>query len=80
VIVQLEADVSSSGGLRADAADRGLRVLRLDRRDHVVDRDAEARHALEVEPDAHRIVERAEHAGLADARHAGSVSSRLMVA
>ena len=42
--------------LRADAADRRLDVLRLHRIDDVVRREAVARHAVAVEPDAHAVV------------------------
>ena len=67
--VELEADIADQRR-GADAADRGLHVLRLHRLDDVVGRDVEARHAVEVQPDAHRVVERAEQRGIADAGHA----------
>ena len=47
---------------RADQAGGGLDVLLLDGIGDVIGRDAESRHALRIEPDAHGIVERA-HAG-----------------
>src|SRR3546814_8880899 len=43
-------------GLRADLADRGLDVLRLDRCGHVIGCDAEHRHPRRIHPDAHRIL------------------------
>ena len=41
----------------------------LQRRDDVAGRDAEAGQPVDVEDDAHRVVERAEQRGVADARH-----------
>ena len=67
--VQLELLVVADRA-RADAADRGLHVLRLDRADHVGRRQLQIVEALGVEPDAHRIVERAEDVRLPDAGHA----------
>ena len=58
---------------RADATDRRLNVLGLDRVDHVGRRQAEVGQALGVEPDAHGVVELAEQQGLADARDAGQL-------
>src|SRR4029077_213724 len=54
---------------RADAADRRLHVLRLDRADEVRRRQLQIVKALGVEPDAHRIVERTEDARLPDPGH-----------
>ncbi len=42
---------------RADAADRRLHVLRLDRADDVARREIEVGQTIGVEPDAHRVVE-----------------------
>ena len=50
----------------ADPADRRLDVLRLDRRDHIGRGQLQIVEALGVEPDAHRVIERAEQARLAD--------------
>ena len=44
---------------------------RLDRGHHVAGGEAELGHALGVEPDAHRVVARAEHLDVADAVEAG---------
>ena len=54
-------------GPRADAADRRLRVLRLDRGDDVGDREPEAGQAVGLQPDAHRVVLRPEQLRIADA-------------
>ena len=55
---------------RTHTADGRLHVLRLDGGDHLVDRHAEACHALQVQPDPHGIFLRAEQARLSDAGHA----------
>ncbi|MCY1236116.1 hypothetical protein D9M72_487580 [compost metagenome] len=56
--------------LGADATDRGLNVLRLQRIDHVGWRQVQARHAVDVEDDAHGVVLSAEELRIADAGHA----------
>ena len=55
---------------RADAAERRLDVLALDRRHDVGRREIEGREPVGVEPQPERIVEGAEQARLADAAHA----------
>ena len=52
-----------------DPADSGLSVLRVDRVDDILGSDVEARHAVEVEPNAHRIFEIAPLRRIADASH-----------
>ena len=52
--------VSSLVGRAPIAADRRLHVLLLDRRDDVGRREVQADQPVGVEPDAHRVVERAE--------------------
>ena len=61
---------SSADRPRADAADRRLHVLRLDRVDDVGRGQLQTVEAVGVEPDPHRVVQPAEQGGLADARHA----------
>ena len=56
--------------LGADAAGGVLRVLRAQRGGDVRGGDAEARHLLRVEPDAHRVVARAEDGDVGDAGQA----------
>ena len=51
----------------ADAAERGLDVLALHRRDDVVRRQIELGQPVGVEPDPQRIIERPEQRDLADA-------------
>ena len=63
--VQLELLVSADRAC-ADPAGRRLHVLRLDRRDHIGRRQLQIVEPLGVEPDAHRVIERAEQARLAD--------------
>ena len=53
---------------RPDTADRRLHILRLNSRNDVSRRQLQIVQPLRVEPDAHRIVERAEDVRLADAR------------
>ena len=60
------------GGLLADLAGGNLHVLRLDRGGHVRRHQAEILQLERVQPDAHRIL-RAEHLGVAHARHAGEL-------
>jgi hypothetical protein len=50
-----------------DPADGGLHVLGVDRIDDVLRGNPEARHAVQGQPDAHRIGELAEQIRLADA-------------
>ena len=68
----LGLDIELEGGvladrLRADPADRRDAVLLLDRRDDVGRREAQAGQPVHLEPDPHRVVERAEHQRVADA-------------
>ena len=55
---------------RADAADRGLHVLRLDRLDDVAGGQAEAGQPVGLHPGAHRVVLRTPQRGVADAGRA----------
>ena len=63
---QLQVDALDAGR-RADHAGRGLDVLLADRAHHVARGEAALRDLLRVEPDAHRIVARAEQLHVADA-------------
>ena len=66
----LQVDLELGGiadGPGADAADGRLGVLRFDGGDDVRGREVELDHPLGAEPDAHGIVERAEHGGRTDA-------------
>ena len=62
------------GGRRADLAGRDLHVLLADRRDHVAGGEAARGELLRIEPHAHRVVARAEHAHVA---HAGQARERV---
>ena len=55
---------------RADAADGGLHVLRLDRIDDVAGREAETGQPVGPDPGAHRVILRAPKRGVADAGRA----------
>ena len=66
--VQLKLDLGHERR-RADAADRGLGVLRIDRIDDVGGSNVEARHPVEVEPDPHRVFEVAPLGRIAHTRH-----------
>ncbi len=71
---RLDAELEGAGvGHRQliEAARRHLDVLALDRVDHVGRGEIELGHPLRVEPDAHRVVARAEHLDVADAVQAG---------
>jgi hypothetical protein len=57
-------------GPRADAADRGLHVLRLDRVDDVAGRQGEPGQPVGAHPGAHRVVLRPPQRRVADARRA----------
>jgi len=54
---------------RPDTADRGLSVLRVDRVDDILGRDVEAGHAVQIEPDPHRIFEISPLARITDTRY-----------
>ena len=56
--------------LSADAADRGLDVLALERIDDVARRQAVIRQALGGDPDAHAVVPRRQQGHVPDARYA----------
>ena len=66
--VQLKLDLRDEGR-SANAADRGLRVLRVDRVDDIGGGNIEARHAVQVEPNAHRVFEIAPLARVANPGH-----------
>src|SRR5258708_7687032 len=68
--VQLDLLVSADRAC-ADPAGRRLPVLRLDRGDHIGRGQLQIVEPLGVKPDAHRIIERAEQARLADPGCAG---------
>ena len=55
---------------RADAADRRHHVLRLDRGDHIGRGQLQVVETLGVEPDPHRVIERAKDMRLSDPRRA----------
>ena len=74
--VEFEFDRAHQWG-GADPADGGLDVLRLDRLHDVVGRHLQACQAVEREPGAHRVVERAEQHGIAHPRHAPQVVEHL---
>ena len=63
--------LAGRGGFGADLARGVLRVLRADRGGDVGGRDAELRHLVRVQPDAHRVVARAEY------RHVGQAGQAL---
>ena len=71
--VELEGAAAVLGRL-ADRAGRDLDVLRAQRGDDLARGQVERRGAAGVDPDAHRIVARAEQLDVADAVDAGSRS------
>jgi hypothetical protein len=66
--VQLKLDLGHQRSC-ADAADGGLSVLRVDRIDNLRGGNVEARQAVQVEPDPHRVFEVAPLARIADPAH-----------
>ena len=67
--LDVELELGVAARLGADAADRRLDVLALQRVGDVVRRQAECRQPVGADPDPHAVVERAEQIGVADAGH-----------